>query len=104
LRSTVGVVALVVTRSDGLPCVLQRPAARAGAVFAVVGELVVDKLPTTGSRLAPGPLAGRLCLACAAGATLARSEDVPPAAAAAVAASAALAAAKAGYELRAALS
>jgi uncharacterized membrane protein len=65
---------------------------------------VVDKLPMTGSRLAPGQLAGRLCFACVAGATLARSEDVPPAAAAVVAASAALAAAKAGYELRAALS
>jgi uncharacterized membrane protein len=104
LRATVGLAALVLARADGLPTVLRQPGARAIALLAVGGELVVDKLPMTGSRLAPGQLAGRACFAGATGAALAGSEHASPLAAAAVAVCAALAAAKVGHDARAALS
>ncbi|MEV4640494.1 hypothetical protein AB0J80_24435 [Actinoplanes sp. NPDC049548] len=41
-------------------------------VLAAGGELVVDKLPGTPSRLQPGPLAGRLVLGAVAGGWYAR--------------------------------
>ncbi len=43
------------------------------------GELVGDKLPTTPSRLKPGPLIGRLVIGAIAGALLARRAHLSPA-------------------------
>ncbi|WP_370324316.1 DUF4126 family protein [Euzebya sp.] len=61
-------------RSDRLPhgrrgpaVLLDRPALVPLAVTAALGELVVDKLPATPSRLDPGPLGGRLVLGAVAG-------------------------------------
>jgi uncharacterized membrane protein len=103
LRTTVGLAALIARRNDGLRAVFRFPAARAAAACAVGAELVFDKLPTTGSRLEPRPLAGRVLFAGLTAAALARSEQESPVAAVAVASGATLAAAKTGYELRAAL-
>jgi uncharacterized membrane protein len=103
LRSTVALAALIVRRDQGLPAVLRHPAARPAAVLADAGELVMDKLPRTPSRLDPPALAGRLIFAGLAAVVLARSAGQPPVPAAAVAVAAALAAAKVGHDARAAL-
>jgi uncharacterized membrane protein len=103
LRSTVALAALIVRRDKGLPAVLRHPAARPFAVLADVGELVMDKLPGTPSRLDPPALAGRLVFAGLAAVVLARSAHRSPVPAAAIAVTAALAAAKVGHDARAAL-
>jgi len=57
----------------GRPLALLRASAALPLLgFAAVGELVGDKLPTTPSRLAPGPLLGRVAFGAAAGAAVAR--------------------------------
>ena len=71
---------------------------RAVAIFAVAGEIVVDKLPQTPSRLAPGPLAGRAVLGSAAGALAAGRRG------AAIGLAAALVSARVGHDLRGRLS
>jgi uncharacterized membrane protein len=103
LRGTVAVAALVVRRSDGLPAVLRRPAARRIAAFAAGAELVIDKLPMTPSRLDPPGLTGRLISASLAAAVLARSEHRSPIPAVLTASAAALASARIGHDARAAL-
>jgi uncharacterized membrane protein len=103
LRSTVALAALVVRRNEGLPAFLRYPAARPAAAVADAGELVIDKLPGTPSRLEPPALAGRLIFAGLAAVVVARSARQPPAPAAAIAVAAALATAKAGHDARAAL-
>jgi uncharacterized membrane protein len=103
LRSTVALAALIVRRDEGLPAVLRHPAARPVAALADAGELVMDKLPGTPSRLDPPALAGRLIFAGLAAVVLARSAHRGPVPAAAIALAAALAAAKAGHDARAAL-
>jgi uncharacterized membrane protein len=103
LRSTVALAALVLRGGDGLPAALRHPAARPVAVAASGGELVTDKLPGTGSRLAPLSLAGRVTCAGLAAAVLARAGRQAPVPAVLVAAAAALAAAKVGHDARAAL-
>jgi uncharacterized membrane protein len=103
LRSTVALAALVLRRGDGLPAAFRHPAARPVAVAASGGELVSDKLPGTGSRLAPPSLAGRVICASLAAAVLARAARQAPVPSMLVAAAAALAAAKAGHDARAAL-
>ncbi len=45
--------------------------ARVAGVGAVLGEMVVDKLPTTPSRLDAGPLGGRVAAGAVGGATVA---------------------------------
>ena len=76
------------------------PVGRAVAGLAVGGELVVDKLPNTPSRLEPPGLIARAVLASAAGALIARASERPMVPAAAVAALAALASARIGHDLR----
>src|SRR5260370_11845488 len=73
LRSTVALAALILRRSDGLPAVSQRKAARLAAAIADAGELVIDKLPMTRSRLDPPGLTTRAVSASLAAAVLARS-------------------------------
>jgi uncharacterized membrane protein len=104
LRSSVGVAALINRRASGLPTWLAgRPAAAVGAV-ALTGELVVDKLPSTPSRLEPTGLTARVAAAALAGAVLARSADQAVPLAAIVAAASALASARVGHDIRAAAS
>ncbi|GAA2371576.1 hypothetical protein [Dactylosporangium salmoneum] len=67
---------------------------------AALGELVLDKLPQTPSRLAPGPLAGRLVSGALAGGAYAHRRGVGVVAPAVVAAVSALAASHAGAILR----
>lgn len=104
LRSTVGLAALINQRGRGLPQPLRHEFARPAAAVAVAVELVLDKLPSTGSRLEPAGLAGRVVFATVAGVALARAAGRPAAPAVVVAVAAAVAAAKAGHDARAALS
>ncbi len=103
LRSTVALAALIIRRSDGLPAVLRHPAARRAAALADAGELVIDKLPMTPSRMNSSGLTGRVISASLAAAVLARSGHRRPVPAMAIASAAALAAAKIGHDARCAL-
>ncbi|MGI5242031.1 hypothetical protein [Dactylosporangium sp. CA-139066] len=69
---------------------------------AALAELVVDKLPRTPSRLAPGPLAGRVVSGALAGGAYARRRKAGLVAPVLVAAAAALVASHAGARWRAA--
>lgn len=101
LRSTIAFGMLAIKGSDGLGPVLLHPAARPLAAGGVLTELVLDKLPMTGSRLEIPGLVGRVVFASAAAVALARTEDQPVLPAVAVASIAALAAAKIGHDVRA---
>jgi uncharacterized membrane protein len=103
LRSTVALAALIFRRNEGLPAALRHPGARTAALIADAGELVIDKLPMTPSRLEPPGLAGRWVSASLAAAVLARSGHRRPIPAAAIASATALAAAKVCHDARAAL-
>jgi len=100
LRSTTGIGALIETGSPGVPAPLTMPVGRAVAGLAVGGELVVDKLPNTPSRLEPPGLIARAVLGSTAGALIARASERPMVPAAAVAALAAVASARIGHDLR----
>jgi uncharacterized membrane protein len=101
LRSTVGVGTLVETASAGLPRRTTTAPARVVAGVAIAGELVVDKLPNTPSRLDPPGLAARVALAAVAGALIARAAERAVLPAAALAATAAAVSARIGHDLRA---
>jgi len=106
MRSTAGLGVLVLLGGDRadappLPRPLDARAAKPAAAVAIGAELVVDKLPVTGSRLDPPGLAGRVAFAAIGGALLARGSGLGRAPAAAVAAAAALASAKVFHDLRA---
>lgn len=104
LRSQSGIAAVTLARdTEGLPAVLAGPRARAVVTAGALGELVIDKLPATGSRLDPGPLAARIILGGLAGGQLARARHHSALPAAAVAALAALISAKVGHDTRVAL-
>jgi uncharacterized membrane protein len=103
LRATVALAALILRRNEGLPAALRQPAARPAAAIADAGELVIDKLPMTPSRLEPAALASRVVSASLAAAVLARSGHRRPIPAIAIASTAALAAAKICHDARAAL-
>jgi uncharacterized membrane protein len=104
MRSTVAVAALISRRASGLPTWLAGRPAAVVAPLAVTGELVMDKLPATSSRLEPPGLGGRVTLAALAGAIIARGTDQPELLNALVASAAALASARVCHDLRAALS
>ena len=72
------------------------------ATVASVGEMVVDKLPGTASRLNTGPLLGRLALSAATAVVLSRRARVPALLPVVVAVAAAGAASLAGAAWRAA--
>jgi uncharacterized membrane protein len=95
LRTSVGVGRLVARRYGVL--------GRSAAAAAICAELVLDKLPSTGSRLAPPALGARLLVAALGAAALARGERRPLFGAAVVSAATALGAAKAGHDARVAL-
>jgi uncharacterized membrane protein len=68
--------------------------------LAAIGEMIVDKLPTTPDRIAPGPLAGRVVLGSASGAQAARLEGTSSVRGALLGAVGAAAGAYAGYHAR----
>jgi uncharacterized membrane protein len=72
-------------------------------VAAAAGELVVDKLPRTPSRLEPAGLAGRLVLGATAAGLFARTRRDPWLPAAAIGAASAIVSAKIGHDVRARL-
>jgi uncharacterized membrane protein len=95
-------VATVVARSDpSLPGIFRQPWTRRLLVAAAAGELVVDKLPNTPSRLEPAGLAGRLVLGATAAGLFARTRREPWLPAAAIGAASAIVAAKIGHDVRA---
>ena len=74
-RSTVGLAALAVSAAARRPTasrgsVLSSPWTAAVTGLALAGELAIDQLPATPSRLEPGGLIARLVLGGVAGATL----------------------------------
>jgi uncharacterized membrane protein len=103
LRSTAGLAALTHARAPGLPPPLTHTRAPALAMLGVAVELVLDKLPSTPSRLDPRGLAFRAAFAGAAGTVLKRGAGRPVPGAALVAAAAALASAKVGHDIRVAV-
>jgi uncharacterized membrane protein len=104
LRSQSGIAAVEVGKdTEGLPAMLAGPRARAVVTAGALGELVIDKLPKTGSRLEPEPLAARIVLGGLAGGQLARARCHPALPAAGLAALAALISAKVGHDTRMAL-
>jgi uncharacterized membrane protein len=82
---------------------LRAPAALPVLATSALGELVVDKLPFTPSRLAPGPLLGRLACGGLAGAAVTHESKAPLFTGALLGAAGAGLGAFAGYHLRAAL-
>ena len=103
LRTTAALGALVIADAPGLPAPMRGDRAPLVAGLAVAGELVVDKLPMTPSRLEARGLAGRVVAAGLAGAVLARGARESALPAVLVAAAAAVAAARVGHDARAAL-
>ena len=103
LRSQLGVATLVARSDPSLPAPLRRPWTRRLLVAAAAGELVVDKLPATPSRLAPPGFVSRLALGALAAGLFAQTRHAPWLPAAAVGASSAAVAAKLGHDVRARL-
>jgi uncharacterized membrane protein len=103
LRSQLGVAA-VVTRSDpSLPSTFRHPWMRRLVLTAAAGEIVVDKLPGTPSRLAARGIVPRLALGALAAGLSARTRRASWLPAAAVGASSAAVAARLGHDVRARL-
>jgi uncharacterized membrane protein len=104
LRSSSGLAAVVIgTDPEGLPSFLRGRPARTVVALGALGELVIDKLPVTTSRLNPGPLAARIVLGGLAAGLFARGLRQPVVLAAAVGSLSALVSAKVGHDTRAAL-
>ena len=82
---------------------LRSPAVFPLLALSAAGEMVVDKLPIAPSRLAPGPLFGRLVFGGVAGAVVAQEADHSTVAGAALGAVGAALGAEAGYHTRVAL-
>jgi uncharacterized membrane protein len=80
--------------------VLDAPASRVVSSLLAVGELVGDKLPVMPSRLAIGPLLGRLTIGAVAGATICQRSRLSPVVGAAIGATAAGAGSAASYYSR----
>jgi hypothetical protein len=112
LRSTSGIGAIIWRGGPRMVGAFRHPAARSAAATAVGVEMVLDKMPFTGSRLEPPGLIGRVAFAGVAAGLLARAGMATRQEAAAnaviplamaTAGAAALVAAKAGHDWRAAL-
>jgi uncharacterized membrane protein len=103
LRSQIGVTTVVVRSDPSLPSMFRRPLTRRFFVAAAAAEFVVDKLPSTPSRLAPPGLAARLALGGLAAGLFAQTRKAPWLPGAAVGALSAAVAAKVGHDIRAQL-
>lgn len=88
---------------QNLPRVVASPKVTALLLASAAGELVVDKLPFTPSRLRPGSLVVRAGLGSLAGALLVRESGLQPVCGAALGAVGALAGAYAAHDVRAGL-
>ena len=86
-----------------LPAYLSSPKVTALLLANAAGELVVDKLPFTPSRLMPGSLVVRAVIGGFAGTILSRSAGLEPVRGAAIGALGALAGSYAGYYVRSGL-
>jgi uncharacterized membrane protein len=87
----------------GLAALLARPSTRTVLQLALLGEMVVDKLPLVPDRIEPGPLSGRALLGALAGGVLARVEGRSGALGGLLGGAGAVLAAHAGYHARRAL-
>jgi uncharacterized membrane protein len=97
-------LATVVERSDpSLPPIFRQQWIRRLLVAAAAGELIVDKLPTTPSRLEPPGIASRLAMGALAASLFAHTRRAPWLPAAAIGASSAAIAARIGHDVRARL-
>jgi hypothetical protein len=112
LRSTSGIGTIIWRGGPRMVGAFRHPAARSAAATAVGVEMVLDKMPFTGSRLEPPGLIARAAFAAVAAGLLARAgmtsrQEVTANAviglAMATAGMSALVAAKAGHDWRAAL-
>lgn len=104
MRSTAGLASVVRARRKARAAgVLGRPLAGPAALVAVGAELVVDKLPSTGSRLEPAGLAGRIGFAALAAGIVARHAGRALVPSVVVAVGATVAAAKIAHDVRAQL-
>ena len=103
LRGQLGLAAVVVRSDPSLPPLFRRPWTRRLLVAAAAGELVVDKLPTTPSRLEPPGLAGRLVMGGLAAGLFAQTRQAAWLPASAIGATCAIVAAKIGHDVRARL-
>lgn len=103
LRAQLGVATLVAFSGPSLPPIFRQPWTRRLLVAAAAGELVVDKLPATPSRLAPPGIAARLVLGALAAGLFAQTRQAPWLPAAVLGASSAVVAAKFGHDVRARL-
>jgi uncharacterized membrane protein len=100
LRSQLGVAFLVARSDASLPPILRQPWAKRFLETAAAGELVVDKLPTTPSRLAMPGFVVRPAMGALAAGLFAHSRRAPWPSAAAIGASSAAVAAKVGHDAR----
>jgi uncharacterized membrane protein len=100
-------ICLAARQRDGdqwnLPEILTSPKVTALLLASAAGELVVDKLPVTPSRLMPGSLIVRAGIGGLAGALLFRGSGLQPIRGSLVGAAGALAGSYAGYNVRAGL-
>lgn len=88
---------------EHLPEILASPKVTALLLASAAGEIVVDKLPFTPSRLMPGPLVVRAGIGGLAGALLCRSAGQEPTRGAVAGATGALVGSYVGYHVRAGL-
>jgi uncharacterized membrane protein len=105
LRSALPLALLVRTAErDGtlarLPAPVRRGPGARYLALAALGELVVDKLPQTGSRIEPERLGGRVAAGAVVGAAAARRAGRPMVPGAVLGAAGAVAGSYAGYRLR----
>jgi uncharacterized membrane protein len=103
LRGQIGMAAIAVRSDSSLPPILRQPWTRRVLVAAAVGELIVDKLPNTPSRLEPPGIAGRLVFGALAAGLFAQTRRAPWLPASGIGAASAIVAAKIGHDLRAQL-
>jgi uncharacterized membrane protein len=100
LRSQAGLAAVVARSDRSLPSMFRRPGIRRLLLTAAAGELVIDKLPATPSRLAPQGIVPRLVLGALAASLAAQTRRASWLPAAALGASSAAIAAKLGHDVR----
>jgi uncharacterized membrane protein len=101
LRSQLGVAAVVARSDPSLPSMFREPWIKRLLLAAAAGELVVDKLPGTPSRLAPQGIVPRLVLGALAASLSAQTRRAAWPPAAALGASSAAIAAWLGHDVRA---
>ena len=103
LRSQLGVASVMARSDPDLPSILRHPWIRRLVLATAAGELVVDKLPGTPSRLAPQGIVPRLALGALAAGLSAQTRHASWLPAAVLGASSAAVAARVGHDVRARL-